>query len=230
MNDSGNRGAAARSVADERVGSPPDPAALRSTSDEELVRQFLAGQRQAFETLVVRHQDRVYGLCVRLIGTPSLAEEAAQDIFVRVYRSLDSFRGDSRFTTWLYRVTINHCRNVAAYRNRRQERRHESLDQAREDDDGAGPARELPDDEPLAEDRLLTRERLEVLAEELARLDPLWREILVLRDVEGLSYEEIGHLLDVPPGTVKSRLHRARADLLVRLDRRMNLVRTVPPR
>lgn len=228
MTDSGNRAPDPRSHAAERVGAPAE--VLKATSDEELVRRFLGGQRAAFETLVVRHQDRVYGLCVRLLGSQSLAEEAAQDIFVRVYRSLDSFRGDSRFTTWLYRVSLNHCRNVMAYRTRRHEKRHDSLDQGREDENGDELFRDLPDDEPLAEDRLLTTERLEVLAEELAHLDPLWREILVLRDVEGLSYDEIGRLLDVPPGTVKSRLHRARADLLVRLDRRMNLVRRTPPR
>jgi RNA polymerase sigma-70 factor (ECF subfamily) len=203
------------------TGPGVDAAGLRAASDEELVRRFLAGQRVAFEALVKRHQDRVFGLCVRLLGSSSLAEEAAQDVFVRVYRSLDAFRGDSRFSTWLYRVTLNHCRNVHAYRARRMEQRHDSLDAEVEDEDGAGRKRELADPGHGAEERLLTEERLKVLSDELARLDPLWREILVLRDVEGLSYEEIGTLLDIPPGTVKSRIHRARGDLLAKLERRM---------
>ena len=138
MNDSGNHAAPPRSVVSERSAAEPslDAAGLRAASDEELVRRFLGGQRGAFEVLVKRHQDRVFGLCVRLLGIASLAEEAAQDIFVRVYRSLDSFRGDSRFSTWLYRVTLNHCRNVHAYRARRMEQRHDSLDAETEDEEG----------------------------------------------------------------------------------------------
>jgi len=194
---------------------------LEAAEDSRLVQEFLDGDTRAFEALVRRHQNRVYGFSLRLLGSPSLAEEAAQDVLVKVYKNLHRFRGESKFTTWLYRVTLNHCRNVQAYRARRHEKRHDSLDAGREDDEGGVQKRELPDGGPDAEDTLLTTERLRLVQEELARLDPLWREILVLRDVEGMSYDEIGTALELSPGTVKSRIHRARAQLKGRLDRRL---------
>ncbi len=194
---------------------------LHDADDGELVRRFLEGDGQAFEALVVRHRNRVFGLCVRLLGSRTYAEEAAQEVFVKVYRNLARFRGDSKFTTWLYRVTLNHCRNVQAYRARRHEKRHDSLDARTEDEDGLGPKRELPAGGASAEDELLKGERLAFLREEMARLDPIWREILLLRDVEGLSYEEIGVALELAAGTVKSRIHRARGELRRRLTRRL---------
>lgn len=195
--------------------------ARENDADQELIQAFLAGDRGAFERLCRRHQNKVFGMCFRLLGSRSLAEEAAQDVLVKVYKNLHRFRGESRFSTWLYRVTLNHCRNVQAYRARRHEKRHDSLDANIEDDEGGTRRKELADDQPDAEDDLLRNERLSLMKAELARLDPIWKEILVLRDVEGLSYEEIGQALELPPGTVKSRIHRARAELKTRLSRRL---------
>ena len=194
---------------------------VQTAADEELVQRFLGGETRAFEVLVTRHQNRVFGMCVRLLGTRSQAEEAAQEVFVKVYRNLARFRGDSRFTTWLYRVTINHCRNVQAYRARRHEKRHESIDAQVEGPDGPRPKRQLADDQPSAQDKMEGAERSRMLHEELTRLEDFQREVLVLRDVEDLSYEEIGGLLDLAPGTVKSRIHRARSELKGRILRRM---------
>lgn len=194
---------------------------LQQAEDSELVRVFLEGERSAFEVLVLRHQDRVYRLCLRTVHDPKRAEEAAQEVFVKVFRHLGKFRGDSKFTTWLYRVALNHCRNVQAYRARRHEKRHDSLDAEITNEDGSTRTRQLADDRPDAEDDLLVRERLTIMKEELARLDPIWKEILVLRDVEGLSYDEIGQTLELAPGTVKSRIHRARGELKTRLARRL---------
>ncbi len=195
---------------------------LEAAEDSRLVQACLDGDPQAFEALLRRHENRVYGVCLRMLGSPSLAEEAAQDVLVKVYRNLHRFRGESKFTTWLYKVALNHCRNVQAYRARRHEKRHDSLDAGREDDEGNVQRRELPAGGPDTEDALLTSERLRLLQEELAKLDPLWREILVLRDVEGRSYDEIMTALELTSvGTVKSRLHRARAQLKARLDRRL---------
>ena len=193
----------------------------QQAEDGELVRRFVEGDVDAFDALVTRHQNRVFGLCVRLLGSRTYAEEAAQEVFVKVYRNLGRFRGESKFTTWLYRVTLNHCRNVQAYRARRHEKRHDSLDARSEDEDGPGPKRELPAAGPSAEEQILEDERLRFLREEMARLDPIWREILLLRDVEGLSYDEIGAALDLAAGTVKSRIHRARTELRKRLTRRL---------
>lgn len=193
----------------------------RLVPDEELIAVCQGGDLRAFDVLVRRHQDRVYGLCLRVLGSPQWGEEAAQEVFVKVFRSLQRFRGESRFTTWLYQVALNHCRNVLAFRGRRQEKRHDSLDADIEEDDGSSRKRQLADDRPDAEDDLLRHQRLELVQEELGRLDPLWREILVLRDVEGLSYEEIGGALELSPGTVKSRIFRARAQLRERIERRL---------
>jgi len=195
--------------------------ALQELPDNELVAEFLDGDRRAFEALVLRHQNRVFGFCVRLLGSRSLAEEAAQEVLVKVYKNLDRFRGESKFTTWLYRVTLNHCRNVQAYRARRHEKRHDSLDATTEDEEGSTRKRELADSRPDAEDELLKGEQLKMLREELRKLDPIWKEILVLRDVEGLAYEEIGQMLELAAGTVKSRIHRARTELKARMKRRL---------
>ncbi len=194
--------------------------------DTELVQRFLDGSAAAFEALVVRHQNRVFGLCMRLLGSRTYAEEAAQEVFVKVYRNLARFRGESKFTTWLYRVTLNHCRNVQAYRARRHEKRHDSLDAEREGENGPRPKRELPSGDATAEEQLLAGERLRFLRDEMSRLDPIWQEILLLRDVEGLSYEEIGGALELAAGTVKSRIHRARGELRKRLVVRLRQAET----
>ncbi|MBN92558.1 MAG: hypothetical protein CL928_00575 [Deltaproteobacteria bacterium] len=188
-------------------------------SDTELVEEFLEGSRPSFEVLVQRHQDRVFRICVRLLDSRSLAEEAAQEVFVKVFRNLDRFRGDSLFTTWLTRIALNHCRNVQSYRTRRKQRSHVSLDAPRAMDDGSEIPRQLASRAPTAEDSLVREERLRIVEKELGRLDPLWQEILVLRDVEGMAYEQISEALDLSPGTVKSRLHRARNELKKRVQR-----------
>jgi len=191
-----------------------------SESDPELVARFLAGDRDAFEQIVVRHQDKVYGLCFRLVGSQQHAEEAAQEVFVKVFKNLDRFRGDSQLSTWLYRVTVNHCRNVHARRRRRREWDHVSVDAASVKEDGTRQLAELSDSAPSAEDGLVADEQLQQLREELEKIDPLWREVLILRDVEGLSYEETAAALSVAAGTVKSRIHRARNELRKRMLRR----------
>lgn len=194
---------------------------LRMLEDGDLVARFQQGEARAVEVLVARHSDRVYGICLRLLGSPTRAEEAAQEVFVKVYRNLGRFRGDSRFTTWLYRIAVNHCRNVQAYRARRHEKRHDSLDAQVEGPDGPMPRRQIADDAPLVDEEMEREERRRFLFEELARLEPFQREVLVLRDVEGLGYEEIGTALEVAPGTVKSRIHRARKELKGRMLRRL---------
>ncbi len=191
-----------------------------SLSDDELVAAFLGGDRGAFEQLVVRYQARVFGICMRLLGSRQRAEEAAQEVFVKVFKNLDRFRGDSLFSTWLYRVTINHTRNVHSHRTRRRERDHRSLDADSANEEGTSAPLQLSDPSPSAEEGLIADERVQHLREELLMLDPLWREILVLRDVEGLSYEDTAAALSVAPGTVKSRLHRARTELRKRMLRR----------
>ncbi len=186
----------------------------RRQSDEELIRAYLESRDQRlFAQLVTRHQNRVYSMCVRLLGSTSLAEEVAQDVFVAVYRNLDRFRGDSKFSTWLYRVVVNHCKNKQAYRARRHEKKHESIDKAHETEGGGEVRRELPSHNPSPEKELVGKQRRELLEQGLTQLKEEHRAVIVMYDLNGLAYDEIAEVLEVKEGTVKSRLHRARSEL-----------------
>lgn len=187
-------------------------------TDTELVRRFNNGDRDAFTALVDRYKDRVYTLCLRWMGDAQVAEDVAQDVFIALYRSLKSFRGDSQLSTWIYRVVVNHCKNRKMYRKRRQFDMHEPLEGDREDD---GPRRQIADDGPGTDAPIRAAQAEQLLDEALAQLDDEQRQILVLREVQDLSYEEIAELLALPRGTVKSRLHRARQELAAVLTRRL---------
>lgn len=182
----------------------------RGPTDEELVRRFKAGDRSAYDELASRYEDRVFTLCLRWIGHRQVAEEVAQDVLIALYRSLAGFRGESKVSTWIYRVAVNHCKNRRLYRQRRKHDRHEPLE-GRERDDA--PPRQLEAQGPGTDVRIHRSEAERVIHEALEKLDDNFRTIIVLRDIESLSYEEISNILDLPRGTVKSRLHRARSEL-----------------
>lgn len=198
-------------------------AALRSgaaVADGELVARFQRGDRRAFDEIVVRYQARIYSLCLRWLGDAEAAEEQAQDVFVAAFRALGAFRNECSLSTWLFRIAVNHCRNARLYRMRRAYGRHEVLDAPRDDDDG--PVRQVADeDAPGADQGIHRREANHLVQAALAELDEDHRQILILRDVEDLAYEEIADILDLPRGTVKSRIHRARAELAQKLARRV---------
>ncbi|MBK7755012.1 MAG: sigma-70 family RNA polymerase sigma factor [Deltaproteobacteria bacterium] len=195
---------------------------LGVTSDEELVRRFGSGDRSAFSELVRRYQSRVYSLCFRWLRDPAKAEEVAQDVFIALYKSLADFRGESKLSTWIFRVATNHCKNRLVYGNRRREDRHESIDAPVGGDDD-GPVKQYAIDAPGPDASINRAEASKLLQAALDALDEDQREIVLLRDVDDLSYEEIAELLQLPKGTVKSRLHRARAELARRLSRKVGL-------
>ena len=128
------------------------------------------------------------------------------------FRSLKNFRGDAQLSTWIYRVVINHCKNRRQYRRRRHMTRHEPLEGDRQDDED-GPKRQLAGEGPLPDAQVHQTDAERLIRDALAQLPEEQRAIIVLRDIEDQSYEEISDLLDLPRGTVKSRLHRARAQL-----------------
>jgi RNA polymerase sigma factor, sigma-70 family len=183
---------------------------MAGSADQELVRRFQDGDTDAFSELVRRYQDRVFTICYRWLGDREVAAEVAQDVFVAVFRSLGRFRGEARLSTWLTRITVNHCKNRRLYHRRRARDRHEPLEGLRGDD---LPPRQLAHEGPGTDRKALVSEAEDALSEALAALDDDHRAIVVLRDIDGLAYEEIAELLDLPRGTVKSRLHRARAEL-----------------
>lgn len=198
-------------------------AALRSgatVADAELVARFQRGDRRAFDEIVVRYQSRIYSLCLRWLNDREVAEEQAQDVFVAAFRALGNFRSECSLSTWLFRIGVNHCRNARLYRMRRAYGRHETYDAPRDDDDG--PVRQLADAEgPHADRGVHQTEAGTIVQAALAELDEEHRQILILRDVEDLAYEDIADILDLPRGTVKSRIHRARAELAQKLARRV---------
>lgn len=166
--------------------------------DVHLVRSAQAGDMAAFEELVRRHELPVYRLALRMLGNASDAEDAAQEIFVRAWRALASFRAESALSTWLFRIAINHCLGLLGRAELRT---------------GPLTGEEL-DPRPGPETAALERDALHSLKMAIGKLTPEQRAPLVLREFEGLAYEEIGEVLDLTPGAVKGRLHRARLELL----------------
>jgi RNA polymerase sigma-70 factor (ECF subfamily) len=179
-----------------------DPAAV------EAARELRRGDPAAFTELVQSHQDRVYDFCVRMLGDREEALEIVQEIFVSVHQALPHFRFDSKVSTWIYRISKNHCLNRLKYLERRGRGRSDELDGVPEEAlAGAAGAPTRPDDALQAE-----HERV-MVQKAIARLEPDARALVALRDIEGLSYEEMVEITQLPLGTVKSRLHRAREKL-----------------
>ena len=189
---------------------PPSRASrLATVSDEELVERFRAGDRPAFDAVVTRYQDRVFAMCVRWLGERESAEDVAQEIFVALFRSLHDFRGDARLSTYVFRCTVNHCRNRRTHRGRRGWGRHDAIDDARE----------LAADSPGTDGGVHASEARRLVDVGLAQLDDDLRAVVLLRYLQDLDYDEIAAVLDVPRGTVKSRLHRARSELAAAITR-----------
>ena len=175
-------------------------------ADTQIVQRCLAGDETAWEDLVKLHTRRVYSICYRFTGRDSEAQDLTQEVFLRVFKSVKSFRaGEGSFAVWLARVTRNLL--IDHYRRTRMERATDSIE----------------DQLPMLEQRgaldartdamLAGREAGELLQGALARLSPELRETVILRDIEELEYREIAQVLNVPEGTVKSRLNRGRAEL-----------------
>jgi RNA polymerase sigma-70 factor (ECF subfamily) len=190
-----------REPGDDAAGLP----AGTEHSDLELVRRAQQNERGAFDLLVLKYQHKVVKLVARLLRDPTEAEDVAQEAFVKAYRALGSFRGDSAFYTWLYRIAVNTARNSIASRQRRPLDYEAELSESEQNN---VEARLKHDDTPEAtvlseEIRATVNQAIEQLPEDL-------RTAIVLREVEGLSYEEIAAAMDCPVGTVRSRIFRAR--------------------
>ena len=181
-------------------------------SDKELVDRFNKGDRGAFEALVVRHQRRVYNLTYRITGLADEAQELTQDIFIKVYQKLSTFRGDAAFTTWLYQVAANHAKNRLKYLNRRKYFRSESVEAPIEGKNGA-MTKQYPNPSPGPDKLLDSAEIQKIVQEKLAELSEEQKIVVTLRDIEGLDYEEIAQITGLALGTVKSRIHRGRLEL-----------------
>ena len=178
-----------------------------------LIRRLQKRDERAFEEMVRLYQHKVYNLVYRMLGSQEEAEDVAQEVFVTVFKAIDSFRGEAKFSTWLYRIAANHCKNRMKYLGRRFHKATGELNVAAE--------REMQDAQPSAmrphidgPDAILEGLELERSVQAgIAQLDEEHRVLVILRDVEDLSYEEISSITGLELGTVKSRLHRARLQL-----------------
>ncbi len=183
-----------------------------SGEDALLIKAFQRGDKRAFDQLVIRHKDRIFNLCYRFIGDYEEANDSAQEAFVKAYGSLKTFRLESTFSTWLYRIAVNTCKNKLGSSSYRAKRKTVSLDNPGNNEVGALPM-EIQNGTPSPLARMEEKERRRLVQKALAALPAEFKMVVALRDIEGLSYEEIAQVTGLNLGTVKSRIARARTDL-----------------
>ena len=173
--------------------------------DETLIRQAAAGDQNAFAALLAAYQKPVYNLALRMTGSPDDALDLSQEAFLRAWRGLSGYRFDAAFSTWLYRLTGNVC--IDFLRRRKKEK---TIPLYYTDEENEEQELPLPHPAPGTEDQALLHLEQNQVTEAMAKLEPEYRQALILRVIDGLSYAEIAAAMDVPEGTVKSRIARAR--------------------
>lgn len=182
-------------------------------NEAEFVARLVARDETAFNQLVVTYERRVFALVFRMIGRRDEAEDLAQEVFVQVFKAIDQFRGDSKLSTWIYRIAVNLCKNRSKYLSRRHAGEQDDLD-AMVDRAPLQAAKGVSVGDVSRPDELVEGMQLEVIVKRaIESIDPEFREVLILRDVEDMSYDEIAEVTGLADGTVKSRIHRARAQL-----------------
>ena len=168
--------------------------------DDELIARYVDGDARAFDLLVDRYERRVYAVALRMTGNPEDARDVVQEVFLSAMRALRRFRGEAKLSTWFHRVTINAALDVGRKRSRRPVTALDAVPDRASDDPGPDEAAEMA-------------ARAQAVHAALARISEDHRSVIVLHDLQGLDYAEVASALDVPVGTVKSRIHRARAEL-----------------
>jgi RNA polymerase sigma-70 factor (ECF subfamily) len=185
-----------------------------SVDEKRLVKRLKGRDETAFNHLVRLHKGLVFNVCLRMLSNSAEAEDIAQDVFVRAFMSISTFREESKLSTWLYRIAVNLCKNRLKYHSRRKSNAHTNIDDMVERSvlSGCGQTTGEADARP---DEILEGARTEArIQRALMAVDEDFRRLLVLRDVNGLTYIDIMAITGLPEGTVKSRLHRARSALL----------------
>jgi RNA polymerase sigma-70 factor (ECF subfamily) len=174
---------------------------LEALSDEELIRASTRNDHEPFRVLVRRHKDRIFGLIMRQVGERATAEDLSQEIFIRAFNGLPKFRFDAAFSTWLTRIALNQINTFFTSKRYRESKRSQPFDLGQHD------AAQGENEEQINE------EQLKRFREGLALLKPIHRDVIVLCGLEGRSYEETAQILNIPIGTVRSRLNHARQQL-----------------
>ena len=187
-----------------------------SGEDTELVRNFQEGNRSAFDRLVLKHKEKIFNLCYWFLQDYEEADDMAQEAFIKAFKALKKFRFQSAFSTWLYRIAVNTCKNRLKSSEYRHRKRTISLSNPGENREGS-PFMEIKDESPSPIQELEKKERLMLIRKGIASLPSKQRTLLVLCDIQGLSYQEISHITGLSLGTVKSGLSRARLGLQEKL-------------
>jgi RNA polymerase sigma-70 factor (ECF subfamily) len=184
-----------------------------------LIRRLKEHDERAFTEFVKAYQNQIYNLIFRMLGNRQEAEDVAQEVFVTVFKNIGTFRGDCRLSTWLYRIATNHCRNRIKYLSRRKTQSHrEYQDELAKVQPQSAVAGQPTTSQVARPDQLAEGKQMERLIQNAIReLDDDHREVIVLRDIQNLPYQEICDITGLPAGTVKSRLHRARLALKEKL-------------
>lgn len=177
-------------------------------TEQELVTRAKAGDDSAFAQLMRANEKRIYNLTLRMTGNPEDAMDLAQEAFLNAWRGLKFFKGDSAFSTWVYRLASNACIDLLRRKKRRQDI---DLSMPTDEEDDSQP--DIPDERFQPEQELERQELRRAVVQGLEQLSDEHRQVLVMRELNGLSYQEIADILDLEPGTVKSRIARARISL-----------------
>ncbi len=185
---------------------------------KEVIENCKAGDEKAFAEIVLHCQKKVFNIAYRMLGNLEEAKDLAQEVFISVFEAIKDLKEEVKFDAWLTQITLNHCRNRWKYLKRRQYFNSDSLDDPIETEDGDVPKAIY---DPSGNPETLYEKKMiqQLIQGGLQKLKEDQRELLVLRDLQGFSYEEMGELLGLPEGTIKSRLHRARMDLKQVLER-----------
>ena len=187
--------------------------------EEAFVKRLQARDEAAFNELVLAYERRVFALVFRMLGRREEAEDLAQEVFVQVFKAIDQFRGESKLSTWIYRIAVNLCKNRTKYLSRRHAGSEDDVD-AMADRAPLSSAKGVSVGDVGRPDELVEGMQLEVVVKRaIAQIDTDFRQVLILRDVEDMSYEEIASVTGLAEGTVKSRIHRARAQLRALVER-----------
>jgi len=202
----------------EHPAAVADSAEARPVAETQFIDRLRAGEAAAFERLVAERSGDIYALLYRLTEDPEEARDLTQETFLQAFRSIAHFRGDADLRTWLYRIAVNQARNRWRWWRRRRRGSTVSLDATDETHELSLATRLVDEHAPDPEARTLAHEREEILLAAVRQLARPYREAVVLRDVEGLSYEEVAAALDISVGTVKSRLSRGRTELRRKLE------------
>ena len=176
--------------------------------DRDIVERCVRGDREAFDILVEKYYKKIYNLAYRFVGDSEEANDLAQEVFTAAYQNLKKFRGDAKFSTWLFQIATNRGKNRFKYLKRRGY--FANRGQSNGEDERESLERAIPDLTTNPETLLAGKQIQKIVQDAINDLDPDHKEIVILRDIEGFSYEEIAQMLGLPEGTTKSRLHRAR--------------------